>query len=38
MGWGGVVEGWLDVGGGGDRVSPTHIHTHAYAHVQGFPQ
>ena len=25
------VGGWLDVGGGGDRVPPTHMHMHAHA-------
>ena len=39
--------GWLDGGGGGERVPPTHVHMHMHAHThaydiignsQGFPQ
>ena len=29
--WG--LEGWVDGGGGGWRVPPTHVHMHAHAHM-----
>ena len=42
-----VGGGWVDVGGGGERVPPTYVHMHAHAHMdmydiigksKGFPQ